>query len=107
MFSLMICQMVRFLSYNTFNTSLPIFSLADLCTIMIMIWIGFAVFFDAPHHVGAEQGGSPDNNHSLGWWFSREDDYYKAIDYSEIDKGFSESLEHFCKFYKEQVIKLK
>lgn len=74
---------------------------------MIMIWIGFAVFFDAPHHVGAEQGGSPDNNHSLGWWFSREDDYYKAIDYSEIDKGFSESLEHFCKFYKEQVIKLK
>lgn len=28
-----------------------------------------------------------------GWWFSREDDYFKSTDYSDISKGFDCSIE--------------
>lgn len=61
------------------------------------------MFLDAPHKVCAEQGGGEDNDQCLGWWFSREDNYYRAVEYSDIHKGFSQSVEHVCKFIREQV----
>ncbi|XP_067945127.1 esterase CBG03338-like [Watersipora subatra] len=59
------------------------------------------VFIDAPHEVCAEQGGGMSHAPSLGWWFSREDNYYKAIEYSDIEQGFAESVGYILKFIKE------
>ena len=76
----------------------------SLCLKLCLLFVVCStVFFDAPHKVGVEQGGGEDNNQCLGWWFSREDDYYKAIEYSDIEKGFSESVAHVIQFIEEQV----
>lgn len=62
-----------------------------------------SAFCDAPHTVCAEQGGGGEDSNSLGWWFSREDNYYKAIEFSDCDKGFKESVDHIRNVLVEQV----
>ncbi|BFZ00635.1 hypothetical protein BsWGS_03674 [Bradybaena similaris] len=43
----------------------------------------------------ADGAGETDGKDSdeRGWWFSREDDYFKSTDYSDISKGFDMSLQ--------------
>lgn len=58
-------------------------------------------FCDAPHRICEEQGGG--DGQSLGWWFSREDNYYKAREHSDIDKGFQQSIDEIKRVFAEQV----
>ncbi|XP_005096416.1 esterase OVCA2 [Aplysia californica] len=47
---------------------------------------------EAEPGTSATQGDSDDPG-ERGWWFSREDDYFKSVDYSDISKGFDASAE--------------
>jgi len=49
-------------------------------------------FVRAPHHV-LPMSNEDINQDQRGWWFSRENDYFKADDVSDCDKGFDGSLE--------------
>jgi len=49
-------------------------------------------FVKAPHHV-LPMSSEDINADQRGWWFSRENDYFKADDASDCDKGFEGSLE--------------
>jgi len=49
-------------------------------------------FVKAPHHV-LPMSSEDINADQRGWWFSRENDYFKADDASDCDKGFDGSLE--------------
>ncbi|XP_059168561.1 esterase OVCA2-like [Physella acuta] len=66
------------------------------------------VYITAPHRVppgnlgsaawadqedGNLQENIPKETEERGWWFSREDDYFKSTDRSSISKGFDSSLE--------------
>ncbi|XP_069111108.1 esterase OVCA2-like [Argopecten irradians] len=71
------------------------------------------VFVTAPNRVpplpneGGEQSAdaasdTTDKADQMGWWFSREDDYYMAQDYTDCCKGYKESLEVVAQAIKEQ-----
>jgi len=49
-------------------------------------------FIKAPHHV-LPMSSEDINQDQRGWWFSRENDYFKADDASDCDKGFDGSLD--------------
>jgi len=49
-------------------------------------------FIKAPHHV-LPMSAEDINQDQRGWWFSRENDYFKADDASDCDKGFEGSLD--------------
>jgi len=49
-------------------------------------------FIKAPHHV-LPMSNEDINQDQRGWWFSRENDYFKADDASDCDKGFDGSLD--------------
>jgi len=49
-------------------------------------------FIKAPHHV-LPMSAEDINQDQRGWWFSRENDYFKADDVSDCDKGFESSLD--------------
>ncbi|KAI8743701.1 ovarian cancer-associated gene 2 protein [Biomphalaria glabrata] len=64
------------------------------------------VYITAPHKVPPGNLGSAaaseseascdtpqEKNDENGWWFSREDDYFKSTDYSNISKGFQASVD--------------
>ena len=38
-----------------------------------------------------------------GWWFSQQDDTYKAQDYTDCCKGYDESLEVIKKSFQDEV----
>jgi hypothetical protein len=38
-----------------------------------------------------------------GWWFSRGDNYYNALNYTDCTKGYNESLECIKQAFIEQV----
>merc|ERR1711973_721937 len=48
-------------------------------------------FVTAPHPV-LPMGHEDINQDQRGWWFSRENDYFKADDATDCDKGFESSL---------------
>ncbi|XP_060086121.1 esterase OVCA2-like [Ylistrum balloti] len=71
------------------------------------------VFVTAPNRVPplpGEEGDTPSDAASdtpnkadqMGWWFSREDDYYMAQDYTDCCKGYKESLDVVTQAFKEQ-----
>jgi len=49
-------------------------------------------FIKAPHHV-LPMSNEDINQDQRGWWFSRENDYFRADDASDCDKGFDGSLD--------------
>jgi len=56
------------------------------------------VFITAPHRVpriDTDAAGEKDDNHDdqRGWWFSGEDDSFRAVNYSDICRGFDESVQ--------------
>eukprot|EP00341_Mesodinium_pulex_P001692 CAMPEP_0116919304 /NCGR_PEP_ID=MMETSP0467-20121206/20301_1 /TAXON_ID=283647 /ORGANISM="Mesodinium pulex, Strain SPMC105" /LENGTH=103 /DNA_ID=CAMNT_0004596847 /DNA_START=1 /DNA_END=312 /DNA_ORIENTATION=+ len=51
-------------------------------------------FVTAPHPVKSLEDQEVTNpGEQFGWWFSREDGYYKSSHVSELDNGMQESLE--------------
>ncbi len=53
-------------------------------------------YIEAPHLVPNEEAVE-----QRGWWFSGEDDYFKATHVSDCDKGFNESLDLIKNFIAE------
>ncbi|VUZ52951.1 unnamed protein product, partial [Hymenolepis diminuta] len=47
------------------------------------------VFLDAPLKIPCTEG----EDQGLGWWFSKPDDSFSAIDYTDFQRGFEESAE--------------
>ncbi|XP_064613787.1 esterase OVCA2-like isoform X2 [Liolophura sinensis] len=65
------------------------------------------VFITAPNIVPpleSEEGAAdtPISSDQRGWWFSRPDDYFRAQDITDCDKGFRESVDVVCKCFKEE-----
>ncbi|CAL1527312.1 unnamed protein product [Lymnaea stagnalis] len=69
------------------------------------------VYITAPHKVPPGNLGSaawtgqpvsdnpPDEKaEERGWWFSREDDYFKSTEYSDVSKGFQTSVDQIVEF---------
>jgi len=57
-------------------------------------------FITAPHHV-LPMSHDDINQDGRGWWFSRENDYFKSNDETDCDKGFDTSLELIEKTFQE------
>ncbi|KAK3730221.1 hypothetical protein RRG08_034966 [Elysia crispata] len=51
---------------------------------------GSAAWAEVPEKDRNIQGADPGER---GWWFSREDEYFKSTDYSDISVGFDESVD--------------
>jgi len=57
-------------------------------------------FICAPHPV-LPMGHEDINQDGRGWWFSRDNDYFKANDATDCDKGFDASMELIEKTFEE------
>ncbi|OWF53579.1 esterase OVCA2-like [Mizuhopecten yessoensis] len=68
------------------------------------------VFMTAPNRVPPLPGqevdtptDTPDKQvDQMGWWFSQEDDFYMAQDYTDCCKGYKESLDTVTQVFQEQ-----
>ncbi|XP_013419337.1 esterase OVCA2-like [Lingula anatina] len=61
------------------------------------------VFIDAPNSVPPlEDAADGDTVDQRGWWFSREDDYFRAQDDTDCCKGFDQSLQTIQQAFQEQ-----
>ena len=60
------------------------------------------LFVTAPLSVKPLEETSEDVDAGRGWWFSREDNYYKAKDPSNCIKGYKESLEEIENFIQKE-----
>jgi len=58
------------------------------------------VFFAAPHVVKSINE-EDENRNQRGWWFSRENDSFKANDMSDYDKGFQASVDMVARVVRE------
>ena len=53
--------------------------------------MGNAAWASTPQEV--ESNGQSADPGERGWWFSREDEYFKSTEYSDVSVGFEESVE--------------
>jgi hypothetical protein len=52
------------------------------------------IFIDAPHLIPIEEEGGQDDNNDRGWWFSQSNKCYKALEKTDCDFGFDETLKY-------------
>lgn len=68
------------------------------------------VFCSAPHEIPSGQDSEEANNTAVdgavdeqrGWWFSRSDRSYNALETTDCDLGFQQSLEHINQVFRTQ-----
>ncbi|GFO16536.1 ovarian cancer-associated gene 2 protein homolog [Plakobranchus ocellatus] len=57
--------------------------------------MGRAAWKDNPGLAETEEAQEADPG-ERGWWFSREDEYFKSTDYSDVSIGFEDSVDMIC-----------
>ncbi|GFS27680.1 ovarian cancer-associated gene 2 protein homolog [Elysia marginata] len=55
--------------------------------------MGSAAWGDRSNPAEVENMGQETGPGERGWWFSREDEYFKSTDYSDVSVGFEESMD--------------
>lgn len=58
------------------------------------------VFCSAPHVIQVTDDAEVSEDEQRGWWFSRADRSYDALETSDYDLGFSESLAHVNELFR-------
>lgn len=59
------------------------------------------VFCEAPHLVPSENSEVENKANERGWWFSSESSY-NALEHTDCQNGFEESLEYIDKIFEQQ-----